>query len=176
MKPKDFFSAPSSVAQKQYEALRMCYVEGVDAATVAARFGYTRRGLTTIASGFIKKLKAGKSKDLFFVENKKGRKTSQNMLSAKDVIISLRKKNYSVEDIKVALDSKQMGVCEKSIYNIIAKEGFTKLPRRTKQEKQQKESPKIQAEKSVALSFANEGFKKSSEGILCLLPYIAINC
>jgi len=56
MKPKDFFSAPSSVAQKQYEALRMCYVEGVDAATVAARFGYTRRGLTTIASGFIKKL------------------------------------------------------------------------------------------------------------------------
>lgn len=173
MKPKDFFSAPSSVAQKQYEALRMCYVEGVDAATVAARFGYTRRGLTTIASGFIKKLKAGKSKDLFFVENKKGRKTSQNMLSAKDVIISLRKKNYSVEDIKVALDSKQMGVSEKSIYNIIAKEGFTKLPRRTKQEKQQKESPKIQAEKSVALSFANEGFKSSSAGILCLLPYIS---
>ena len=172
MKPIDFFSDPSSIAQKQYEALRMYYLEGIDAATVAARFGYTRRGFTTIASGFTKKLKAGKSKDLFFLENKKGRKTAQNTLTAKDVIISLRKKNYSVEDIKVALDSKQMGVSEKSIYNIIANEGFSKLPRRTRQEKQQKELPQIQAEKSVALSFANEGFKSSSAGILCLLPYI----
>lgn len=172
MKPLDFFSDPSSIAQKQYEALRMYYLEGSDAATVAARFGYTRRGFTTIASGFTKKLKAGKSKDLFFLENKKGRKTTENTLTSKDVIISLRKKNYSVEDIKVALDSKQMGVSEKSIYNIIANEGFSKLPRRTRQEKQQMEFPQIQAEKSVALSFANEGFKSSSAGILCLLPYI----
>ncbi|MFZ4547836.1 MAG: transposase [Bacteroidales bacterium] len=172
MKPIDFFSDPSSIAQKQYEALRKYYLEGIDAATVAAQFGYTRRGFTTIASGFTKKIKAGKSKDLFFLENRKGRKTAQNTLTAKDVIISLRKKNCSVEDIKVALDSKQMGVSEKTIYNIIANEGFSKLPRRTRQEKQQKGFPQIQAEKSVALSFANEGFKSSSAGILCLLPYI----
>jgi len=69
---------------------------------------------------------------LFFLENKNGRKTSQNTLKVKDVSISLSKKNYSVEDIKVTLDCKQMGVREKSIYNIIGKEGFTKLHRRTK--------------------------------------------
>ncbi len=60
MKPIDFFSAPSSDAQKQYEALRMYYVEGIDAATVSAKFGYTRRGFTTIASVFTQKTKSRK--------------------------------------------------------------------------------------------------------------------
>jgi len=82
------------------------------------------------------------------------------------------KKNYSKEDIKVPLDSKQKSVSEKSIYNIIANKGFSKLPRRTRQEKKQKELPQIQAEKSDAISFAIEGFKSSSAGILCLLPYV----
>ncbi|MEI6436847.1 MAG: hypothetical protein WCP32_18640, partial [Bacteroidota bacterium] len=172
MKPIDFFLAPASIAQKQYEALRMYYVEGKTAVAVAARFGYTHRGFTTIVSGFTKKIKTGKTNGLFFFERRRGRKTDQNVQTAKDTIIGLRKKNYSVEDIKVVLDSKTMGVSEKSIYNIVAKEGFSKLPRRTRLEKKQKEIPQIQAEKSAMLSSVNEGFKSSSAGILCLLPYI----
>lgn len=172
MKPIEFFSAPASIAQKQYEALRMYYVDGESAAVVAARFGYTHRGFTTIASVFTKNLKAGKSSGLFFFENRRGRKTTQGIQTARDLVIDLRKKNYSVEDIKVVLDSKKIGVSEKSIFNIIAKEGFSKLPKRTKQEILQKDAPKIQAEKSIALSFVNESFKSSSAGILCLLPYI----
>ncbi len=172
MQPLDFFLNTSSIAQKQYEALRMYYVENKSAVEVAAMFGYTHRGFTTIVTEFVKKLKAGKSKELFFFEKSKGRKVTKSVEQAKDVIISLRKKNYSVEDIKVVLDSKKLCVSEKTIYNIITKDGFSKLPRRTRAIKQKKEIPQITADKSVALSFDNENFKSSSAGILCLLPYI----
>lgn len=172
MEPLNFFLKTSSIAQKQYEALRMYYVENKTAVEVAAIFGYTHRGFTTIVSDFVRKLKAGKSKELFFLEKPKGRKVTKNIEYSKNLVISLRKKNYSVEDIKVILDSKKYNISEKTIYNIITKDGFSKLPRRTRIMKQQKEVPQIPAEKSITLSFDNEEFKSSSAGILCLLPYI----
>jgi hypothetical protein len=48
--------------------------------------------------------------DPFFIEKNKGRKTSNTVNEAKDMIVEMRKKYYSVEDIKVALDSKGDGV------------------------------------------------------------------
>ncbi len=40
MKAKDFFINPNSIAQKQYEALRMYYVEGKSTKEVAVIFIY----------------------------------------------------------------------------------------------------------------------------------------
>jgi len=173
MKAKDFFSKPLSVAQKQYEALRMHYYEGVSAKEVAERFGYAHRGFTTIAGNFLKKLKAGKAESLFFEEVKKGRKTSAEVLSSKELIISMRKQQYSVEDIKIALDSKGVGLCEKTIYNVIQEEGFSRLPRRLKTEKQELQAPPMKAEKSKALALNNETFKSAMGGVLVLVSYIA---
>lgn len=172
MVPIDYFLQPFSIAQKQYEALRMYFVEKKTASEVALRYGYTYRGFTTTISEFRKKIRVGKMDGLFFCEKPKGRKITQSVNQVKDTIISLRKKNYSVEDIKVVLDSKGLGISEKTIYNTIARDGFSKLPRRTRLVKQQKEVPQIPAEKSIPLSFEDESFKSSSAGILCLLPYI----
>jgi hypothetical protein len=61
---------------------------------------------------------------------------------------------------------------EKSIYNIIAAEGFSRLPRRTKLIKQQLDRVQIQAEKSTPLSFENETFKSANAGILMFLAII----
>ena len=41
MTPIDFFCNPTTIAQKQYEALRMFFVEKKKAGQVAQRFGYT---------------------------------------------------------------------------------------------------------------------------------------
>ncbi|NLX74328.1 MAG: transposase [Synergistaceae bacterium] len=84
----------------------------------------------------------------------------------------MRKKYYSVEDIKVALDSKGFKISEKSIYNIIREQGFARLPRRQKLIKQSLVATGLKAEKTVTLTFAPESFKSASAGILCLLPYI----
>ena len=170
MEPKDFFIKHSTVAQKQYEALRMFFVENKGAKEVAQKFGYTYRGFTTIVSEFRKKLKQGKHDELFFKENKRGRKESSKDLV--DGILALRKLYYSIEDIKVTLDAGGMSVSEKTIYNIVRKNGFARLPRRQKLVKQNLETPVVKAEKTKTLSFKTESFKSSSAGILGLLPYI----
>jgi hypothetical protein len=90
----------------------------------------------------------------------------------KDQIVSLRKKYYSVEDIKVVLDSKGWQVSEKTIYNILTQEGFSRLPRRLRQEKKKLEPPRMSAAKSIMLSVGDEEFKSASAGILTLLPYL----
>lgn len=168
----DFFLSPGSIAQKQYEALRMFYVEDKTAKEVAAKFGYTHRGFTTIVTEFKKKLKNDNGKGLFFKPVQKGRKTTEKVIGAKDIVIGLRKNYHSVEEIKVVLDSKGFDVSERTIYDIIKREGFSRLPRRTKLIKQDLRLPKIPAEKSHQLSFAPEKFKSASAGVLCLLPYI----
>jgi len=172
MEPFEFFSCPNSIAQKQYEALRMFFIEKKTAREVAEKFGYTYRGFTTIASNFRKGLKKRDPSELFFCEKKKGRKRTRQTDEAKIIIVKLRKKYYSVEDIKTTLDGKNIQISEKTIYNILQEEGFSRLPRRFKKTKRNLEAPKIEAEKSVALKFDAEEFKSSSAGILILLPYI----
>lgn len=168
----DFFLLPGSIAQKQYEALRMYYVEGKSAKGVAEKFGYKHRGFTTIVTEFSKKFNNNDIADLFFKQTQKGRKTTKKVIGAKNIVIELRKNYHSVEEIKAIIDAKGFGISERTIYDIIKREGFSRLPRRTKLIKQGLRLPKIHAEKSHQLSFAPEKFKSTSAGILCLLPYI----
>ena len=168
----DFFLLPSSIAQKQYEALRMYYIEGKTAKEVAEKFGYKHRGFTTIVTEFNKKLKNNDVEDLFFKLIQKGRKTTEKVIGAKDIVIDLRKSYHSVEEIKAIIDGKGFNISERTIYDIVKREGFSRLPRRTKLIKQELRLPKIQADKSHRLSFAPEKFKSTSAGVLCLLPYI----
>ena len=168
----NFFLLPSSITQKQYEALRMYHVEKKTAKEVAEKFGYKHRGFTTIVTEFNKKLKNNDVEDLFFKPIEKGRKTTERVIVAKDIVIDLRKSYHSVEEIKAIIDSKGFNISERTIYDIVKREGFSRLPRRTKLVKQELRLPKIQADKSYQLSFAPEKFKSTSAGILCLLPYI----
>ena len=172
MAPANFFLSPSTVAQKQYEALRMFFIDRRPAMEVAQHFGYSYRGFTTIVSNFRKDLKASNTRELFFTDKKKGRKRTGQMDAAKDIVIELRKKYLSVEDIKVTLDGKGYKLSEKSIYNIISEEGFSRLPRRMKVVKQQMKVPRLAALKSIGLDFSEEDFKSSSGGILCFLPFL----
>jgi len=150
----------------------MYYVNGNPAHEVADRFGYTYRAFTSLVSSFREKLGENLSDSIFFVEHTPGRKISSETLGSKSVIIDMRKKYYSVPDIKVALDGLGQSVSEKNIYNIIAAEGFSRLPRRTKLVKQQLDKVQIQAEKSAPLGLANETFKSSNAGILMFLALI----
>lgn len=170
MNPVDFFKTPNSIAQKQYESLRMYFVDNKTAREVANTFGYTHRGFTTIVTEFTKQLKEKGPKDLFFKELSRGRKKIEDGIE--DMIIQLRKSYYSVEDIKVTLDAKGITVCEKTIYNVISSHGFARLPRRQKLVKKSLGLPKMKASKAASLEFAPEHFASSSAGLLCLLPYI----
>lgn len=172
MKDKEYFLNPTSISQKKYEALRMYFIDDVPAAEVAKKFGYTYRGFTTLVTWF-RKERENSNSDIFFLEKKPGRKRPVNIESAENLIIQLRLTNHSIPEIKTILDSKGYNCSEKTIYNIQHEAGFKRLPRRSKEEKQQLVFPKIAAEKSTAVDIQKtDEFKSDAAGILCLLPYI----
>lgn len=172
MTPEKYFASPQLTAQKQYDALRRYFKDKIPARQVAEEFGYTYRGFTTIVSEFRKMLNTLKGQDPFFYEKPRGRKPSENIKNIRGMVISMRKKNYSIGDIKVTLDSKGEKVSEKAIHNILRDEGFSRLPRRSLSEKQQLERPMIQAAKSFMIDFGEDEFKSRAAGVLTFLPYI----
>lgn len=172
MNPETFFRAPTLVTHKQYEALRMYFIEHRSAQEVAIRFGYTYRAFTSLVATFRKKLEVDPAGSFLFAEHQPGRKPSSSADQVKSLVIEMRKKYYSVPDIKVVLDGLGFSISEKHIFNIISSEGFSRLPRRSKLVRQQLENVQITAEKSTPLSFAPEVFKSSNAGILMFLGLI----
>ncbi|HPM03021.1 MAG TPA: hypothetical protein PK816_12775 [Candidatus Cloacimonadota bacterium] len=153
---KLFFEMPTVVAHKQYEALRMYYIDEAPAHQVAQRYGYTYRAFTSLVTTFRRKIIMNPRDSIFFIENSPGRKVSAETNDAKSVIISMRKKYYSVPEIKVALDGLGHNLSEKNIYNILSSEGFSRLPRRSKLAKQQLDKVQVEAEESIRLSYVSE--------------------
>lgn len=172
MEISNFFLQPFSVSQKQYEALRMYYVEEKTAIQVAEKFGYKYRAFTSLVSDFKKDIEQDNFSEKFFIQKQAGRCRNEDENKIKNIIIKLRKKNFSIEDIKISLDATGYKISENTIYLLLKNEGFAKLPKRSKQQKRQLENVKIKAKKTSVLSFEQEDFKTSSGGLLCFLPYI----
>jgi transposase len=171
MEIKYYFTKPKLTKQKQYEALRSFFVDGLTAETAAKKFGYTLSAFYSLVANFRKSHKnASEFYDQFFKVKKKGRKEKPEKSKVIPIIIEMRKKNFSVPDIKVLLDSKGFEVSEKSVYLILKKEGFARLPRRPKQFKP--ELPKMKAEKSMSIDISSETFSTNLGGVFCFLPYL----
>lgn len=168
----NLFLQPNSVSQKQYEALRMYYVEKKTAREVAEKFGYKYRAFTSLVSDFKRNTTQANFTEQFFLQKKTGRPSVKESEKIKNIAVKLRKKNFSIEDIKVSLDAVGYKVSENTIFLMLKNEGFARLPKRSKQEKRNLETVKIKAEKTTVLSHKSENFKTSSGGLLCLLPYI----
>lgn len=54
-----YFLEPASIYQRQYEALRACFVEGRAPKHVAEQFGYACSSLRSLASRFCAQVQAG---------------------------------------------------------------------------------------------------------------------
>jgi rRNA-processing protein FCF1/transposase len=171
----DYFSSPSSVSQKKYEALRAFYYENKSAQEVARIFGYTLKAFYSLANDFRKFVTNQEQReDIFFTIHKPGRKEKEGTDEITRLIIDLRKHYLSVPDIKSILDTQDYTVSEKYIYLILNKEGFARLPRRSQREKNASPLHEIiTAPESVSLTFQTEKFtSESSIGLLCFLPII----
>ena len=72
----NFFQNPQTIAQKQYEALRMFFIDGTSAYETADKFGYSYRGFTSLVAYFKSKLSSDPLGLFIFTENKPGRKIS----------------------------------------------------------------------------------------------------
>src|ERR1700683_2165961 len=124
-----FFLEPASPAQRQYEALRAYFVEGLSSADVSARFAYTPGSFRVLCHHF------RRAKPDFFRELKRGPHTQPKKDAVRELILGMRKQNLSIYDIQSALKTRQTPLSTTAIWEILHDEGFTRLPRRQDEER-----------------------------------------
>jgi transposase len=170
MTPEEYFKQPM-VHKKRYDALYDFFVNKKPAEEVAEKYGYTLASFYTLTRDFRKYLKEEHREDFFFKSTVFGRKPIKKN-DVRELAISLRKKNYSIEEIVSIAQSKGNQVSYWPVYQLLQEEGFSRLPRRTASEKKQLQLPKIQAPVAEKLEFEPEKFQSSHTGLFAFLPVI----
>ncbi len=129
------FLEPDSTTQRQYEALRAHFVDGLDPEAVARRFGYSPGAFRNLCTGFRK----NPDMSAFFAARKRGPKPGSaepETQRRNDRVIALRKEhNLSVADITRQMAAEGMSVGATTVQRILRQAGFTKLPRRPRDER-----------------------------------------
>ena len=171
MTPEEYFSFQHLVNKKRYDALHDFFVNKRSAADVAAACGYTLTSFYSLIRDFRQWLNGNHREDFFFKESVLGRKPDKED-DLKEMIINLRKMNFSAEDIVSIANSKSYQVSYGFVYNTLRQEGFARLPRRKDTEKKQLELPPIKAPVSDKLEMKAEKFHSSHTGLFVFLPII----
>jgi transposase len=172
MEQKEYFAAQEIVNKKRYDALRDFIVGKHSAEEVAHQYGYTVSSLYSLVRDFKKWLQTERREDFFFKDVRSGRKDLKND-ELKDLIISLRKLNFSIEDILAIAQSKAYAISYGYAYKLLKDEGFARLPRRSASEKKKLELPVMKAPVACRLKMKNEKFHTKSSGLLAFLPIIS---
>jgi len=172
MKAKEYFLSTELVIKKKYDALRSYYVDCKPVKEVAENYNYTPYSLYSLIRDFEKHLKESPDEDYFFQAKYPGKHKTDNEKKLDELIIALRKKNFSIPDIKVILDTQDYNVSESYCYRVLRDDGFSRLPRRTRSEITTLSPIRLTAPKTMQLEFRTEIFSSNSVGILCMLPYL----
>jgi transposase len=175
-----FFAYPVQPLHRQYLALRSFFFEEKSAEEVAATYGYTLHAVYTLAKNFKKKLENSDQNgaELFFLPLKRGRPKKEMDSDLVEIIVNFRKKQLSVPDIKIILDSMGYNVSEGAVYKICDDNGFARLPKRSSEQRQElmERSGYVnvaQAPVSIIHTFSEEErFSSQGVGVLCFLPLI----
>lgn len=172
MEPYTYFAQNIFILKKQYDTLRAFFYEKRNAAEVASTYGYTLSAFYSLTRDFRKYLRENPTEDFFFKEPQIGRKPTADNEDLNTLIINLRKKNFSHEDIVTMVNTKEYNISYGYVYQLLRKEGFARLLRRGKSDLEKLELPRIEAPISQKLKIQPEKFTTNSIGIFCFLPYI----
>ena len=172
MNGKDYFSTNTLVIRKKYEALKSFYKDGLSAKTVAEEFGYTLSAFYSLSRDFQTHLRDAPDTDYFFKDTSLRTKRVKDATEVDAIIIALRKKSFSLSEIKSILDAQNCPISESYIYRVLKHDGFDRLPRRDARTKTTMTPIALEAPRSVALVFEQEKFSSTSIGILTFLPYL----
>jgi transposase len=167
--PADYFLNPKEPAQKRYEALRGYFLESLTQKEAAKRAGYSESTFQSLVSNFQNR------KVEFFEKPRYGPNKRQTSDFIQKRIVSLRKSNYSVYEIKDILFKEGFNTSIQTINRIIKDEGFAKLPRRTKEELGLTKKNTLLPQISTSMDFDqlnSYSFECQVGGIYYFIPYI----
>ncbi len=143
--PKDlskirrFFLEPHTPKQRQYEALRAYFIEGLPSQQVARAFGYSVSAFHVLCHHFRRDLDP-----VFFATPRRGPRAQPKKSAARDLIVQLRKRNYSVYEISESLKEQQRPLSPTAVREVLKAEGFAALPRRLDDERPDRPRPTVE--------------------------------
>ena len=165
-KSRNFFEKPGTPSQRQYEALRAYFLEGLPSAEVARRFGYTAAAFRMLCYEF----RRGQLPD-FFTVRRPGPREQPKKGKVRDQVVALRKRNYSIYDISRVLKEEGTPLGATAVREILLEEGFAALPRRLDEERLAAVGPTKEAVADVReLSLSPREFTTRVGGLFLFIP------
>lgn len=165
-----FFLEPAHPRQRQYEALRAYFAQGLPSADAARRFGYQPGSFRILCFRFRHEM----DRD-FFRDIPHGPKSQPRKDAVRERLIELRKRNLSVYDIREELErSGKDRLSVTAIQEVLRAEGFSRLPRRLDEERPNRPRAIADAVADVRrFSLAPGAFSTHVGGLFLLLPLLA---
>jgi hypothetical protein len=163
-----FFLAPDSPLQRQYEALRAYFVEELPSADVARRFGYSPGSFRVLCHQFRHDLV---KRTGFFPIPRRGPRSAPARDRVRERVIALRKQNLSVYDIQRQLAASGHAISIHSLTLLLREEGFARLPRRLDDERPDSVRAEPAAMADVRLlQLAPRSFRTRVGGLFFFVP------
>jgi transposase len=161
-----FFLEPHTPKQRQYEALRAYFVEGLPARNVAKNFGYSVSAFHVLCHHFRRD-----SDPVFFVTPRRGPRSQPKKSAARDLIVQLRKRNYSVYEISETLKEQRRPLSPTAVREVLKAEGFAALPRRLDEERPDRPRPTVEPVADVReFALLPRRFTTACGGLFLFLP------
>ena len=168
-KCRGFFLEPRHPKHRMYEALRAYFVEGRKPKDVARDFGYSVGSFHVLCHHFRRE-----SDPVFFVSSRPGPRSQPKKSAAREMIVSLRKRNYSVYEISEALKESNRPLSATAVREVLKEEGFAPLPRRLDEERPDYPRPTIEPVADVrSFSLEPRSFSTRCGGLFLFLPDLA---
>ncbi len=163
------FLQPREPKHRQYEALRAYFVEERPSQEVAKAFGYTPGSFQVLCHHFRRD-----AQPVFFLSPKPGPRMQPRKSAARELIIALRKRNYSVYEISETLKERKLVLSPTAVREVLKEEGFAPLPRRLDEERPEQPRPTVEPVADArALSLAPRSFTTRCGGLFLFLPDLA---
>jgi hypothetical protein len=163
-----FFAAPESACQRQYEALRAFFVEQFPSAEVAQRFRYSPGSFRVLCHQF--RHDADK-RQAFFAKLRTGPDHAPVRDLVRERAVALRKQYLSVYDIQRQLAAEGHSISINSLTVLLHEEGFARLPRRRDDERPAVVRPEAAAIADVrTIDLAPRTFHTQLGGLFVFVP------
>jgi len=165
---RSFFLTPASAKQRQYEALRAYFVEERPSREAARKFGYSAGSFQVLCHHFRRE-----TDPVFFVSPRPGPRDQPKKSAAHDLIVELRKRNYSVYEISESLKERGLSLSPTAVREVLKVEGFAPLPRRADEERPERPRATIEAVADVRrFAPTPQEFHTRCGGLFLFVPYL----
>jgi len=165
-----FFLSPQEPPQRQYEALRAFFIEGLRSADAAQRFGYSPGAFRVLCYQF---RHDPQKRSAFFRPPQRGLRPAPARDRVRELAVALRKRNLSVYDIQRELAEAGYCISINALTVLMHEEGFARLPRRRDEERPTTLKPEPAETADIRLlDLSPRSFRTAVAGLFLFVPLL----